>query len=190
MNRVALGAFAAMLLASAGLFWWQGRAEVERGVPPPDVSGTAAPGFDVVLPSADPHGRGPGLPTARRGAASKEERRFARLDRNRNGRVERAELLATRVKAFQKLDANHDNLLTFEEWAVKTVDRFRSLDRDGDGVVSRAELDAWYAARDAKAAARARPSASRPGCSCAPAKPSGKGTRAASDDEGEPPDES
>jgi hypothetical protein len=30
MNRIALGAVSALLLAGAGFFWWQGRAEVER----------------------------------------------------------------------------------------------------------------------------------------------------------------
>jgi hypothetical protein len=39
MNRIALGAVSALLLAGAGFFWWQGRAEVERGAPPPDLSG-------------------------------------------------------------------------------------------------------------------------------------------------------
>jgi hypothetical protein len=31
MNRIAVGAVSALLLASAGFFWWQGRAELERG---------------------------------------------------------------------------------------------------------------------------------------------------------------
>ena len=35
MNRILLGALAALLLASAGVFWWQGRAATERGAPPP-----------------------------------------------------------------------------------------------------------------------------------------------------------
>jgi hypothetical protein len=52
-------------------------------------------------------------------------------------------MLSTRVKAFQKLDTNHDNLLTFEEWAVKTSERFKAVDRDGDGIISRDELNAF-----------------------------------------------
>ena len=35
MNRIALGALGALALAGLGLFWLQGRAEVERGAPPP-----------------------------------------------------------------------------------------------------------------------------------------------------------
>jgi hypothetical protein len=87
-------------------------------------------------------------------------------------------MLSTRVKAFQKLDANHDNLLSFEEWAVRTSDRFRQVDRNGDGVVSRAELDAFYAAKDAEKAAKAGSSgAGQPKCSCGEAEPAKKGGR-------------
>ena len=35
MNRIVLGALAALLLVASGLFWWQGRAEVERAPPLP-----------------------------------------------------------------------------------------------------------------------------------------------------------
>ena len=35
MNRIALGAILALVLTGVGLFWWQGRAEVERGAPLP-----------------------------------------------------------------------------------------------------------------------------------------------------------
>ncbi|MBU6267802.1 MAG: hypothetical protein KGN34_09695 [Sphingomonadales bacterium] len=184
MKRVAMGAVGALLLASAGVFWWQGRAEVERGAPPPDITGSGAPGEEVVLPSAGAHGRGAALPGSARKLQSKEEKRFARLDRNRNGQVERNEMLATRVKAFQKLDANHDNLLSFEEWAVKTANRFKEIDRNGDGIVTRAELDAYYAAKDARAAARK----AAPRCGCGKAGPPVKG-KPPSDDDGDPAEE-
>ena len=35
MNRIVLGGLIALALTGLGLFWWQGRAEVERGAPPP-----------------------------------------------------------------------------------------------------------------------------------------------------------
>ena len=123
MNRTVLGAVGALLLTAAGLFWWQGRAELERGAPPPDL-GAGGPKAEapIDLPSADPsHGRGAGLPGAGKSNQGKEERRFNRYDKNRDGRVTRVEMLSTRVKAFQKLDTNHDNLLSFEEWAVKPL---------------------------------------------------------------------
>ncbi|MDE1914516.1 MAG: EF-hand domain-containing protein [Sphingomonadales bacterium] len=169
MNRIALGAVSALLLASAGFFWWQGRAEVERGAPPPDLS---ASGDGVLeLPQADPTGSGPSLPgdkTKHAPRQTTEERRFNRFDRNRDGRITRTEMLSTRVKAFQKLDTNHDNLLTFEEWAVRTSNRFKAVDRDGDGIVSREELAAFYVAQEAAKAQRAKAKAALCSCSTAP----------------------
>jgi hypothetical protein len=170
MNRIALGAVCALLLASAGFFWWQGRAELERGAPPPDLSGSA--NSAISLPDADPTGRGPALPsdkTRKKPKQTAEERRFNRFDRNRDGKITRVEMLSTRVKAFQKLDTNHDNLLTFEEWAVKTSNRFKEIDRDGDGVVTPEELNAYYAAQEAAKAERAKAKAAACQCSTAPA---------------------
>jgi hypothetical protein len=151
MNRLVLGAVAALLLAAAGLFWWQGQAEVERGAPPPAIAGSAqAPDTPIELPSAGAHGRGAAPPRAGPTPEDKEQRRFNRYDRNRDGQINRAEMLSTRVKAFEKLDTNHDNLLSFEEWAVKTSNRFKEIDRNGDGIITRGELDAYYSAKDAK----------------------------------------
>ena len=159
MNRMVLGAVAALLMVSAGIFWWQGRAEVQRGVPPPDLAGNAAAGdVPIVLPSAGAHGRGAALPRAGKSAQSAEDRKFNRYDKNHDGDITRNEMMATRVKAFQKLDTNHDNLLSFEEWAVKTSNRFKDMDANGDGVVTRAEFDAYQAAHVRK---------KKPSCSCA-----------------------
>ena len=190
MNRIVLGAVAALLFVSAGLFWWQGRAELERGAPPPDISGTGAPGEGPVeLPSADPHGRGPGLPGGGKRVVSKAEVRFHRYDRNRDGQITRTEMLGTRVKSFQKLDVNHDNLLTFEEWAVKTANRFRDIDRNGDGMISRTELDGWYGAKDATKDAAKAGKTLLTRCSCqGEATAARRGKPAGSDDDGEPAD--
>ena len=35
MNRIVLGALVALALVGIGLFWLQGRAQVEKGAPPP-----------------------------------------------------------------------------------------------------------------------------------------------------------
>ena len=150
MNRVVLGALAALLMVSAGIFWWQGRAELQRGVPPPDATASDS---SIALPSAGSHGRGAALPAvagAEKTRQSREDKRFNRYDKNRDGIITRNEMMATRVKAFQKLDTNHDNLLSFEEWAVKTSDRFKEMDTNGDGIVTRAEFDAWEAAHEKK----------------------------------------
>ena len=138
MNRMVLGALAALLLASAGLFWWQGRAETEQGALPPSLEpeDKAAPG---PLPSADTAGlRGPAPPEATE--LDREQRRFARLDRDFDGRITRNEMMSTRTNDFRRLDVDGNNLLTFEEWAVVTANRFRAADANGDLWLSREEF--------------------------------------------------
>ena len=158
MNRIVVGAVSALLLASAGVFWWQGRAELERGAPPPDLAADRTAGeAPIELPSADTHGkRGAALPGVAKHSQSTEEKRFARYDKNKDGHITRPEMLSTRVNAFKKLDTNHDNLLSFEEWAIKTSDRFKQIDRNGDGIITRDELDAYENAKEAKKKIRAR----------------------------------
>lgn len=138
MNRTVLGAFGALLLAAAGLFWWQGRAAIDPGRLPP--AALAAPaGGDLSLPSADGRGlSGPALPEANE--ATREQRRFDRLDRDRNSRISRVEMLAPRVAAFRKLDVDGNNLLTFEEWAVRRSNTFKAADANGDGQLDRTEF--------------------------------------------------
>lgn len=138
MNRLVLGAVAALLLVAAGLFWWQGRAETERGAPPPDLTldETAAPD---PLPSADSRGqRGPEPPEA--SEATREQRRFARLDRDLDGRITRSEMMSTRTRDFRRLDTDGNNLLSFEEWAIATGRRFTAADGNGDLWLSREEF--------------------------------------------------
>src|SRR6187431_1622790 len=135
MNRIVLGAFAALLLLGIGLFWLQGRAEVEQGAPPPVPAATKPEG----LPSADIAGlEGPAPPEA--SELSREERRFFRYDRDRDRRVSRDEMLSTRTDAFRDLDVDGNNLLTFEEWAVATAQRFDQADADRDGELTQKEF--------------------------------------------------
>ena len=114
----------ALLLVGIGLFWWQGRAAVERGAPPPEPA-TAAPDPNV-LPSASVSDlRGPAPPEA--SELTREEQRFFRYDRDRDRKITRNEMLSTRTDAFRALDKDGNNLLTFEEWAVATSDRSPTL---------------------------------------------------------------
>ena len=128
LNRLLLGGLAALLLVSIGLFWWQGRAQVEEAAPPPEpveVKNLAE------LPQADPGSmKGPPPPEATE--LSREERRFFRYDRNRDRKITRNEMLSTRSDAFRKLDKDGNNLLTFEEWAVSTAERFDKADGNRD----------------------------------------------------------
>lgn len=132
MNRILLGALSALLLVASGLFWWQGRAETERGAPPPALAlDRQGAGANSALPTADVTDlKGPEPPKASR--MTREQRRFARYDRDGDGRITRAEMMASRVAGFRKLDTDGNNLLTFEEWAVTTSNRFKAADANGD----------------------------------------------------------
>ena len=140
MNRIVLGAVSALLLAGAGLFWWQGHAATESAAPPvsaPVEEDLGPPPEEI--PTEDGDGlSGAGLPQANE--ATREEKRFNRLDRNRDNLIARNEALAPRVAAFRKLDTDHNNLLSFEEWAVATSNKFKSADANGDGQLTRPEF--------------------------------------------------
>jgi hypothetical protein len=137
MNRIVLGAVIALALAGIGLFWWQGRAEVERGAPPPAVT-PVDPDPDQ-LPIADPGDlKGPEPPEA--SELSREQRRFFRYDRDRDLRITRNEMLSSRTDAFRKLDTDGNNLLDFEEWAVATAKRFDGADADRNRELTQAEF--------------------------------------------------
>jgi len=165
MNRTILGSFAALLLAAAGLFWWQGRAVTEVGKNLPQLA--SLPSGEVTLPDADGKGlSGDAPPEANE--ATREQRRFDRLDRNRDNIITRVEALTPRVAAFRKLDTDGNNLLSFEEWSVKTSNRFKGADANGDGKLDRAEF----------ATTKPKPG-KHPECRCDAAKPHpGSGGRA------------
>jgi len=138
MNRAVLGAAIALVLVGIGIFWMQGRAQVEKGAPPPSAEELAKLPPDT-LPEAEIAGlRGPEPPEA--SELTREQQRFMRYDRNRDWRITRNEMLSTRTDGFRKLDVDGNNLLTFEEWAVTTVERFEGMDKDQDGKLTPAEF--------------------------------------------------
>ena len=156
MSRILFGALGVLAMFGIGLFWMQGRAEVEAAaLPPPAVMPSAS--IDV-LPTANPDDlanlNGPVLPEASQ--LTREQQRFFRYDRDRNWRVSRTEMLSTRSDAFRKLDVDGNNLLTFEEWAVATVQKFESADRDRDRELTPAEF----------LTTRPKPAKNKPRCSC------------------------
>lgn len=155
MGRIVFGAVSALLLAAAGLFWWQGKAQTESAAPllvPPETQPSSL--ADEELPTEDGDGlQGAGLPSA--DPVTREQKRFDRLDRNRDGRITRNEMLAPRAAAFRKLDTDHNNLLSFEEWAVASSNKFKGADANGDGELTRAEF----------ATTKPKPPA-RPHCKC------------------------
>lgn len=124
MARFFAGAAAAFLLLTGAFLFWQSRAEQNPALPdaPPPRTGTplvVTQPVKLQAPEATPK--------------SREERRFSRADKDKNGRIESEELLAPRRKAFAKLDRNGNGTLSFEEWAVKSIDKFRGADRDRSG---------------------------------------------------------
>ncbi|QJQ32809.1 hypothetical protein GV829_10445 [Sphingomonas lacunae] len=151
MAKSLIGAGAAILLLLGGWFAWMGLSSNSEAVaiaaPPPDATLPVADGAEVGAPPPEP-------PRARE--ASREERRFARYDRNRDGIVTRVEMLSTRTNAFKRLDKDGNNLLSFEEWAVATSDRFAGADADRSGGLNAAEFATTAPRRRPQAQAQAR----------------------------------
>ena len=128
MARFLAGAAACFLLLTGAFLFWQGRAQ-EPPLLPAAPPVRAASG---VLP--------PNLPDPPEATAkSREEKRFSRADKDKNGRIEREEILAPRRKAFAKLDTNGNGSLSFEEWADKSIDKFTGADKDRNGWLTAAE---------------------------------------------------
>lgn len=130
MLRFLAGAAAAFLLLTGAFLFWQGRAEQGSPLPAAPPPRTASPSMatgpaTLEAPEASPR--------------SREERRFSRADKDKNGRIETEELLGPRRKAFAKLDANGNGALSFEEWAVKSIGKLRGADRDRSGWLTPAE---------------------------------------------------
>ncbi len=129
MARFLAGAAACFLLMTGAFLFWQGRAEQVPLLPPAPAAQPATPSMVVPAvvqaPEATPQ--------------SREQKRFARADKDDNGRIERAELLEPRRKAFAKLDKNGNGTLSFEEWAVTTIEKFGGADKDRSGWLSAAE---------------------------------------------------
>jgi hypothetical protein len=149
MAKSLIGAGAAILLLLGGWFAWMGLGSQ------PDAVAIAAPPPEAALPVANANLVGappPEPPRARE--ASREERRFARYDRNRDGTVTRVEMLSTRTNAFRRLDKDGNNLLSFEEWAVATSDRFAGADADRSGGLNAAEFASTAPRRRPQAQAR------------------------------------
>ena len=147
--RFFAGVAATFFLMTGVFLVWQSRAESGPTLPQapePRAAGAALFSNDQPLraPEASPK--------------SREERRFSRADKNKNGRIESEELLGARRKAFAKLDKNGNGALSFEEWAAKTIDKFQGADRDRSGFLTRAEY-----------ATTAPPPPKRRACSCGPA---------------------
>lgn len=132
MTRFLAGALACFLLLTGAFLIWQGHAEQSNSLPKAPAARPAQPlmladdgSDDFQAPEASPKNR--------------EQKRFSRADKNKDGRIETTELLDPRQKAFAKLDTNHNGTLSFQEWAYKTFDKINRADKDRNGWLSPAE---------------------------------------------------
>ena len=115
MWRYLVGAAGALLLAGGGLVLWQ-NSGTSPTVAPASVAQAATTGEIEQPPAAS--------------EKTREEKRFGRYDKDKDGKVSREEFLAARRKAYAKLDVNRDGKLDFDEWSIKTTDRFAKADDD------------------------------------------------------------
>jgi len=131
--RFLAGAGSALLLAAAGIFFWTSRAQQDA---------PAIPGAPVARTAEAEAGADSGSPAEPPAAdeRTREQRRFDRADRNRDGRVTLDELTYARHRAFARLDTNHDGRLSFEEWAVRTLQKFSTADANHDNALNREEF--------------------------------------------------
>lgn len=126
--RFLAGALASMLMMFGAFLIWKGHAEEAAQLPPPPTK-AASPAVLAQKPASAPEAS----------PKSREEKRFDRADKNKDGKIELAELLQPRRKPFAKLDTNGDGRLSFEEWAVTTIKKFNGADKDGSRILTRAE---------------------------------------------------
>lgn len=144
MLRFFAGVAACFLLLTGAFLIWQSRAASGPRLPdaPPARTASSLFGGSEVLqaPEADPKTR--------------EQKRFARYDKDKDGKVEQAEYLAARRKNFDKLDVDHNGALSFAEYAAKGIEKF-----DAAG-----GKKGWLTA--AEFVATAPPPAKHKSCSC------------------------
>ncbi len=128
MTRFLAGAVASFLMLTGAFLMWQGHAEQGPQLPsPPPKSAVAS--MVVQKPARAPEAT----------PKSREARRFDRADKNNDGKIVLAELLAPRRTRFKHLDKDGDGKLSFEEWAHTTIDKFHTMDSDRNSQLTPAE---------------------------------------------------
>jgi hypothetical protein len=149
MWRFFAGAAAAFLLLTGAFLLWQSRAQG------PSLPGAPAPRAT----SGSFFGSGQALEAPEASAKTREEKRFSRYDKNKDGKVAADEYLAARRKNFDKLDLDRNGALSFPEYAAKGIEKFNAAG-GRKGWLSPAEF-----------VATAPPPPKRKTCSCGRAEP-------------------
>ena len=132
MWRYLVGGAAIVALIGAAIVFFSGKAPSAavlaaqpRGTMQAALSAGATP-----LPDAAPEAS----------ERTREQKRFDRVDKDRDGQVTREEYLAARRKAYAKLDADGDGRLSFDEWAIKATTKFAGADADKSGAMTAPEF--------------------------------------------------
>ena len=156
MLRFLAGAAACFLLMTGAFLIWQSRAEPTSGLPGAPKARTA-----TLFGDSQP------LQAPEASTKTREEKRFSRYDKDKDGKVETMEYLAARRRNFDKLDVDHNGGLSFQEYAVKGIEKFNAAGGK-KGWLTPAEF----------VATAPPPAKHKLGCSCA------KASEVASADEG------
>jgi len=152
MWRYLAGGAAILLLAGAGVTLLGSRGH--SGAPLLAAAAPAAQAGTTNGPLPD------SVPEA--GDRTREQKRFDRYDKDRNGQVTREEYLAQRRKAYAKLDTNHDGVLSFDEWAVKAETKFAAADGDKSGAMNPTEFATTAVKRNTRPRPKCRDNAPAP----------------------------
>lgn len=129
MWRYVAGGAALLAMGAAGVLFFGGEARSGSVLPPRPAS---------VAAGQEPEPAAERLPEAT--PRTREEKRFGRYDKDRDGAITRDEYLASRRKAYAKLDRDGDGRLSFDEWVMKTATKFAAADRDRSGAMNAAEF--------------------------------------------------
>jgi hypothetical protein len=114
--RFFAGVAVCFLLMTGAFLLWQSHAEhaavAPDGSTPRSSSGFSLFGSDDSLQAPDASEK------------TREQKRFSRYDKNKDGKVQIDEYLAARRKNFDKLDLDHNGQLAFQEYAAKAIEKF------------------------------------------------------------------
>lgn len=115
MLRFLAGVASCFLLMTGAFLLWQSHAARAPELPDAPAARSASSSWfggseSLKAPEADPKTR--------------EEKRFSRYDKNKDGKVEADEYLAARRRNFDKLDIDHNGALSFQEYAAKGIEKF------------------------------------------------------------------
>lgn len=135
-SRYAAIVGALLLALGAGTLWLS--ADRGRADAAPALASTGTP---AVMAATDEAAQAVGnlAPPPPKKRKNKEEQRFARADRDDDGRITQAEYLYARRRNYDKLDRNGDGVLQFNEYAASGIAKFATADADGDGRLNPAE---------------------------------------------------